>query len=81
MYNCRGQGFSLTINSNRIFTDTNPGIKKNHIPIKTIFILKAKNKDHPTHLLKKTLKSETRIKHKYSSLLSFLLKCDTRQYE
>ena len=33
---------SRTFNSNRTFTDTNPGIKKNHNPIKIVAIIKAK---------------------------------------
>ena len=34
---CRSQKFSQTINSNRIFTNTNLKSKKNHNPIKIIF--------------------------------------------
>ena len=40
----RDQSFSWTINSNR--TETNPGIKKDHCPIKTIFTTKSRTKDH-----------------------------------
>ena len=39
---CKGQRFSQTINSNWTFPDTNPGIKKNHNPIKTVVSIKPK---------------------------------------
>ena len=37
------QRSSQTISSNRTFTDTNPGIKNDHISIKTIFPIKTSN--------------------------------------
>ena len=54
------QRFSRTINSKKIFTDTNPGIKKNRTQIKTFFPIKAWNKDFPNstvNLVKITIKS------------------------
>ena len=39
----RSQRFSLTINSKKTFTDKNPGNKKDHTNIKTIFKLATKN--------------------------------------
>ena len=45
----RSQRFSQTINSNRKFTDTNPGIKKSHTPLKTTIIIKAINKNDSSH--------------------------------
>ena len=41
--------FLWTINSNRTFTDTNPGIIKDYTTIKTIFIIKAGIKDYRCH--------------------------------
>ena len=31
------------------FSDINPGIKKDHSPIKTLFTTKAETKDYPSH--------------------------------
>ena len=50
--------FSVPINSNRIFTDTNPGIKKDHMSIKTKKYLTIRN-------LLKIFKSETLVEYKY----------------
>ena len=47
---CRDQRSSQTMNPNRTFKDTNPWIKKNHIPIKTIFIIKARHQRLPKPL-------------------------------
>ena len=52
--------------SRRTFTDTNPEIKKNYTSAKTIFTIKAGNKDESSHYLssKRTIKSETPVEHK-----------------
>ena len=58
-----------TINSYKTFTDTNPGIKKNHNSIKTISTIKArKTALYIISLLKMTIKSETRVEHSYIKL-------------
>ena len=44
---------------------TNPGIKKNHTPIKTIFNVKVKMTLGIISLLGKTMKAETCGEHKY----------------
>ena len=43
---CRRQGFSWSIYLNKIFTDTNPGIKKDHASNKTIFNIKVGTTDY-----------------------------------
>ena len=52
---CRGQRFSQTINSNSTSIDTNPRIKKNNNPIKTIFTIKATQKTTIISHLKTTI--------------------------
>ena len=48
---CWCQRLSQTINSHRTFTDTNPGIKKNHHPIKTVTTIKTKESGQINHEL------------------------------
>ena len=50
-----------------IFTDTNPGIKKDSKPIKTIFTIKAETKDHPSHYQSSEfdINSDTLVEDKY----------------
>ena len=47
---CRDQSLSRTIYSNWTFTDTNPGVKKNHNPIKTVTTIKTKGNTQINHL-------------------------------
>ena len=63
----RYQRYSRIINSNRTFADTNPGIKKNYIPIKIIFTLKTESGNYPNHCKspEEGIKSETRVERKY----------------
>ena len=57
--------FSWAIDSDRIFESTNPGMKKDHILIKTIFTIKAGTKDNPSHYRspEEDEKYETRVEH------------------
>ena len=48
---CRGQRLSWIINSNRTFSGTNPEIKNNRNPIKTVTAIKAKGSAQTTHYL------------------------------
>ena len=71
---CRGQRFPRTINSNGTFTDTNPGIKKNPNPIKTITTIKAKKTALTTiRTLKMTIKSKIRVEQSYEKIKSKIL--------
>ena len=59
---CRGQRLSKTINFNRTFTDTGPGVEENHNPIKTVTTIKAKGTPKfIISFLKTTLKVEKRV--------------------
>ena len=60
------QRSSQTIDSLMIFTETNPIIKKNHTPIKTIVTIKAGTEEYPCNyqFIEEDVKSETRVEHK-----------------
>ena len=57
----------FTGNSDRTFTDTNPVIKKDDIPINTIIIIKTPNENYANHYRshEEDIKSETRVEEKY----------------
>ena len=62
----RDVSFSRWINSNRIFTDTNPGIKKNHKPTKIVTSQKTKGDIKIKHLLSEDdLKRQKCVLKKY----------------